>query len=375
MPIANEHSIVRRVLTRLFRRSVFEGGRVAQRILLSPALCTQLARVDTEVAHTPRPCVFVSGDVLLLLANSWDYIDYTYLTHIVKHDGVRLISVIYDVIQVEMPYTSPSAPHIFHRHCVELGHLASHLIAISKHSMESYRRFVEEPNEVDPAITWATLPNFLYDRRDEIGETTVPHLFDRPFVVYCSTIETRKNHQMLLHTWDRLRQHISPDKLPILVFVGKWGWGTEYVRLLSQRNWRLREHLRILNETSDAELIWLYRHARFTVFPALAEGFGLAAAESLSFGTPVIIGDCPALIEATEGLMPAYDPLDLPSWLAEMRRLVLDDDYLLGLRKRAAQFRGARYRGFADAVLNTILTENDKSASSILRKRIQCAAA
>jgi len=309
--------------------------------------------------------------VLLTLGNIWDYMDYTYLTRIVKGDGVRLISVIYDVIRLEMPYTSPNAPHIFHRYCVELGHLASHLIAISKHSMESYRRFVGEPNEVDPVMTCATLPNFLYDRREEIGETTVPHLFDRRFVVYCSTIETRKNHQLLLHIWDRLRDQISPDKLPILVFVGKWGWGTEHVRLLSEYNWRLRDHLRILHETSDAELIWLYRHASFTVFPALAEGYGLAAAESLSFGTPVITGDYPALIEATEGLMPRCDALDLPGWLAEMRRLILDDGYLLSLRKRAAQFRGGRYGDFADAVLNSILMES-KNASSIVRKEIHC---
>lgn len=294
---------------------------------------------------------FRRGDTLLIVSNAWDYVDYAYLTRIVRRDGVRLIAVIYDVIAMELPFTTPSPIHIYHRHWVELGHLATHLVAISRHALQSYHCFIGEPNDLDPPMSYAYLPNFLFERREEIGESAVTELLDRRFVIFCSTIETRKNHQLLLHLWDRLRQEIDCDTLPILVFVGSWGWGTECVRMLSERNWRLRDHLRILNKISDAELIWLYRNARFTVFPSLAEGFGLAAAESLSFGTPVIVSNYPALLEATEGLMPAHDPLDLPSWLAEMRLLILNDEYLSSLRTKAAAFRGADYGEFADAVL------------------------
>jgi glycosyltransferase involved in cell wall biosynthesis len=150
--------------------------------------------------------------------------------------------------------------------------------------------------------------------------------------------------------------------LPILVFVGGWGWGAEEVRSMSERNWRLRDHLRIFADTTDAELIWLYRHARFTVCPAFAEGFGLAAAESLSFGTPVVISNCPALVEATEGLMPCHDPLDFPSWLTEMRRLILDDDYVASLRTQAAGFDGVGHADFGVAILDATLAERESIA-------------
>jgi len=216
-------------------------------------------------------------------------------------------------------------------------------------------------------MSQACLPNFLYARKDEIGEKLTPDLLGRRFVVFCSTIETRKNHQLLIQIWERLRQEVTGEILPVLVFVGSWGWGTETVRLLSERNWRLRRHLRILNDISDQALIWLYRNARFTVFPSLAEGFGLPVSESLSFGTPVVVGNCPALIEASEGLMPAYDPLDLPAWLLEIRRLVLDDEYLRCLRERAASYRGPSYDDFADAIRGVIsvtsTTANDCSSN------------
>ncbi len=304
-----------------------------------------------------RPVPFAPGDSLISIANTWDYMDYAYLARIVRQDGVRFISVIYDVIAMEMPYVTPGAVHVYHRHWVELGHLADRLIAISRHSRDMYRRFIAAPNDIDPPIACAYLPNFLFDRQSEIGEEAVPRLQGRRFVVFCSTIETRKNHPLLVHLWDRLRQEIPPETLPVLVFVGGWGWGIEYTRLLTERNWRLREHLMVLNHISDAELIWLYRNARFTVFPAFAEGFGLAAAESLSFGTPVVVSSCPALNEATEGLMPRLDPLDFPGWLAEMRRLILDDAYLASLREAARGHVGAGYDDFAHAIRAAILPD------------------
>jgi len=114
-----------------------------------------------------------------------------------------------------------------------------------------------------------------------------------------------------------LRQDVESEDVLILVFAGGWGWGTETVELLVQRNWRLRKHLRVLGQVSDAELIWLYRNALFSVFPSYAEGFGLGAAESLSFGTPVVISDCPS---APIGVMqerigaPSTSTTQAPHW-------------------------------------------------------------
>ena len=307
----------------------------------------------SDAVPSAEPIHFDSGSVLVSMGNSWDYLDYAYLHRICRKGGVRFVSVIYDVIAMEYPHTTPGPPHVYHRHWVELGHCAAHLLAISRFSAGQYREFIGDPNDLHPSMSHAYLPSVLRDRAGDIGETAVPQLLGRRFVVFCSTIETRKNHQLLLQLWDRLRLEFSNDQLPILVFVGRWGWGTEAVRLLSERNFRLRSRLLILDRTSDAELIWLYRNARFTVFPSLSEGYGLAAAESLSFGTPVVTANCPALLEATESLMPAYDPLDFVAWLAEMRQLIRDDARLDELKSAAARYRGPPYEAFADAIRAT----------------------
>ena len=362
LPITAEQPVAKRITTRLGRRMALAGARGAHRgltvVARSPSARRLLASFEVPAPSvapavlddTPDLTLPGPGDVLVSIGNLWDYMDYRYLAGLCLHDGVRLVAMIHDVIAIELPFTTPTPPHIYHRHWVEVGHLASYLIANSGHSVRAYQRFIAEPNDLSPPMGYAYLPSFLKAHANDIGEVAIPSLEGRPFVVYCSTLEIRKNHELLLHVWSQLLSELDAERVPMLVLVGAWGWSTETVRLLVERNWHVRTHVHVLNHVSDAELIWLYRHARFTVFPSHAEGFGLGAAESLSFGTPVIISDHPALHEATEGLMPAYDPLDVPGWYAAIRELATDDARLATLRAAAARYRGPDYADFATAL-------------------------
>ena len=380
LPVELKHTMVRRVGTRVLRRLGLAAARQGYRAAVVAATLRRkashalrhVAAPDSDLfiptkgsdsglngmtknavdsgSHDDSP--FQPGDVLLCMSNLWDYMDYRYLARLSRRKEVRLICVLYDVVGMELPFVTPAPAHLYHRHWVEIGHASERLVAISRFSAESYDRFIAKPNGIDVPIDFAALPNFLQQRAAEIGEVAIQGLEDRNFIVYCSTIEVRKNHILLLHLWEELRQRMTPEKLPILIFVGKWGWYADSVRLLAERNWRLRPHLRVLNDVSDPELIWLYKHARFTVFPSLTEGFGLAASESLSFGTPVIVSDCPALQEATEHLMPALHPHDYMGWLRELEHAIVDDAYLNTLRLAAARFTGPAYDAFAAKIRN-----------------------
>ncbi len=378
LPVAAAAPPYRRAISRIARRMLLAAARgyySAVRAAYAAAMSLRekaafLSRPDRDPMADPfedgarrwnpisRPALakrFKRGDVLISIGNLWDYMDYGYLNRISGADGVRLVAVIHDVIAMEFPYVTPGPPQLYHRHWVELGHAAAHLIATTQHTLEAYRRFIAAPNDLSPPMSQCFLPNILKARAADIGEVPVAGLGRHPFVVYCSTIEPRKNHALLLTLWDRLLRELGHERLPDLVFAGKWGWGTENVRLMHQRDWRLRSRVRILDDVSDAELIWLYRNARFTVFPSISEGFGLAAAESLSFGTPAVVSNCPALIEAVEGRMPALDPIDGLGWYAELRELILNDTYLAELRDRAAGYLGPGHDSFGSAVRDAAL--------------------
>lgn len=301
-----------------------------------------------------RYAPFRSGDVLLCMTNLHEYMDYGYLARLREETGVRIVSALRDVTSLSLPFVIPAPAHKAHRHWVEIGHLSECLIAPSPFSRESYNLLIATPNDIDVRIRVAPLPSLLDDSAETIEDTPVSELEGRAFVIYRSAIEARKNHVLALHLWDELQRRLPSEVLPMLVFVGEWGWGVESVQRLIEDNRRLRPHLRVLPRPADSEVRWLYRNARFSIFPSLVEDSGHVASESLSFGTPVIVSTCPSLLEATERLMPAFHPHDFLGWLGELERLIADDGYLAGLREAAVRYRGPAHEAFAATIRDAI---------------------
>lgn len=152
----------------------------------------------------------------------------------------------------------------------------------------------------------------------------------QPFILYCSTVEVRKNHILLARIWkDALDRG---QQLPPLYCVGKWGWRVDELSRFMDANPRLSGHIRFLGQIPDDELIDLYRSALFAVFPSFLEGWGLSASEALDFGLPIVVSTAPALREATRGLMPAVDPRDQEAWYRQIVRLAEDELALVTLR-------------------------------------------
>ncbi|MFN6953684.1 MAG: glycosyltransferase [Acetobacteraceae bacterium] len=337
-------------LPRWLAAAVAGGG-----VLGARAACALLDRparqnVAPPAAPAAPPPPLPEGAVLVSAGNQWDYLDYAWLAREVRSGRLSAVTVLYDVIAADMPWTTPAPPDLYHRHWVEIGHVSKRLVAISEHTARQYRALIGAPNLIEVPIDACPLPLAFVERARAMAPVPVPSLQGRRFVLYVSTIETRKNHQLLLHAWDRLLREMPPEAVPQLVLVGAWGWGTEATRLMVERNWRIAQHVQVLSGVPDETLLWLYRHAMFAVFPALAEGFGLGAAEAVALGTPCLVSDCPALTEATQGLMPALDPLDLPGWVAELRRLFTDAAALEALRARTAEFVPLPDGAFREAV-------------------------
>jgi glycosyltransferase involved in cell wall biosynthesis len=299
------------------------------------------ARAESAVHPAPdsaAPYAPEAGDVLLSVSNPWDYVAAP-VFQALRARGVCVVLAVHDLMVWETPqWTAGRDPRDYASNMLSVIAEADQLVAVSRHTADVVAQaFAALGREVPPLRV--ARPSGLSPAANVFG--CPPPGFDavRPFVVYCSTIEVRKNHILLLHLWERLRLSLPPERLPVLVFAGRWGWGVETVRLAIERNWRLAPHVHVAAELGDAHLQWLYSHARFTVFPSFNEGFGLPVAESLAAGTPVVVSNHPALIEASMGQMPAIDPGDLPAWLREITSLCLDDARLAQLRAKAQASR------------------------------------
>jgi glycosyltransferase involved in cell wall biosynthesis len=153
------------------------------------------------------------------------------------------------------------------------------------------------PDDSAPQLVYQVIRNRL--AVDDTVKTQLPKIFSHKdlssaepmqYLLMVSTIEPRKNHELLMQAWETLRYRAFP-KLKLVV-VGNKGWDQGPV-LSSFRPWAARGELFWLNNVPAAELRVLYTHAAVTVCPGLAEGFDYSGVEAMKCGCPVAASDIP----------------------------------------------------------------------------------
>ncbi len=119
---------------------------------------------------------------------------------------------------------------------------------------------------------------------------------DRPYILFVSNIEPKKNLDTLLDAYDACANDLQAD----LVVVGRAAWKCAAV-VERLKHWNGAGHVKWLDYVSDDVLPALYQHAQLFVMPSICEGFGMPILEAMAAGTPVLHSDYPALKEAAGG--------------------------------------------------------------------------
>ncbi|PCD03405.1 glycosyl transferase family 1 [Sphingomonas spermidinifaciens] len=156
-----------------------------------------------------------------------------------------------------------------------------------------------------------------------------------PYFLCVGTIESRKNHALLLEVWERLAAR--GEASPRLVIVGRWGSGSGPVRAALAASRMAGGLIEVIEDCDDARLASLMRGARAMLMPTLAEGFGLPMAEALTLGVPVIASDLPVFREVGQGIPHLIDPRDVEAWTA---RIAAFDEAAAARQRRIDALRG-----------------------------------
>lgn len=152
--------------------------------------------------------------------------------------------------------------------------------------------------------------------------------------VMLGAVEPRRNHLGMLWIWQRLWQELGAAA-PKLFILGRPAPESEMVQNFLQRAPMSGRIVFERRDLDDAEVAARLAAARALLAPSFAEGTGLAVAEALDLGCPVLAAEIPAL-RATGGAAPDYlDPLDLPAWIEAI--LAYADPAPEGRDRRAAQ--------------------------------------
>lgn len=142
-----------------------------------------------------------------------------------------------------------------------------------------------------------------------------------PYFVHLGTIEARKNIALLLNVWRELRAANPPDQVPRLVLAGRRGWQSQSVFDALDRSVELAPYIIEASGLNDSELAVLMGGAAGVLAPSFVEGFGLAGAEALVRGVPVVASDIAAHREVLGDAALLINPIDGLGWASAIRAL------------------------------------------------------
>lgn len=233
--------------------------------------------------------------------------------------------------------------------------VADHVVAISAATAaELARHFPRLPaekitvihNGIDEAFTPSTTADIIDWRRHLAAPDG--------YLLAVGTLEPRKNLAYLLDAWEPLRRG---GEAPPLLLAGPEGWGEEPLR--RRLAFLAPLGVRRLGVLDKNDLVRTVAAASVFVYPSLAEGFGLPAAEAMACGVPTVVCNVSSLPEVVGDAGILVDPSNAASLAQALVRLLHDRELATELSRRgvdrAAQFSWSRTAEQLSRVFDRVL--------------------
>jgi glycosyltransferase involved in cell wall biosynthesis len=203
----------------------------------------------------------------------------------------RNIMTVYDLTFIKYPHYSNTIVQAYAdriRRCLKWTDLILTISASSKQDIIEYLGFPADRIIVTPLAS-----RYSMGYQPQL-KPTIEYDFQRPFILFVSTIEPRKNILGLIEAFDVLKSQYQIEH--DLVLIGQKGWLYEPIFERIERS-PYRQNIHHLNYLPDEAVIECYRHADVFVYPSHYEGFGLPVLEAMTLGTPVVCSNNSSLPE------------------------------------------------------------------------------
>ena len=177
-------------------------------------------------------------------------------------------------------------------------HLIDNIITISNHTKNEVRKYSGRNSQV----VYLSLNSIRMDSE----EKPIDGLEKIKYILDVNSFERYKNAEILIESYAKIK-----DKIPHVLYLKgyrcneeRYNELLEYIKSLGLEG---RVILDISNRT-EAEMLYLFRHASLFVSPSLREGFGFTPIEAAICKIPIIVSDIETHAEVTEGKVPRFNP-------------------------------------------------------------------
>ncbi|MCF4967339.1 hypothetical protein CV014_09585 [Nostoc sp. CMAA1605] len=303
------------------------------------------------------------GDIYVIADANWD-LPKTYYNflEILKHYGVNITIICYDLIPIKFPvFCSRKFATHFTSFYKSYSNLFDHVLCISRNSAEDYRDAQRQ------GILASNNPNLKievfrlgcnYSNHDEPKDSNqvnqFQHLLKTRYILVVGSILPHKNIKTIIEAFDLLIN--SKQEEIHLVFAGNKGWNTEVDNLIESHK-MYDKLIHILGSVTDFELNILYKNCYCLVQASFYEGFGLPVVEALQNGKPVIASNTGSLPEVGGRFCIYFNPHDHVELYRELEKLMNSDSYYNQLVTRIREeYQIFTWRESAEEFLSHLLT-------------------
>ncbi|MGB3716346.1 MAG: glycosyltransferase family 1 protein [Candidatus Promineifilaceae bacterium] len=259
-------------------------------------------------------------------------------------DNIPTVLTVHDLSFIHYPETfTPSLRKYLNQVVPRSVRSASHVLADSRTTKEDISN-IWHIDEKKITVLYSGVDRAFRPPSDNAQLVNVRKKYDlgeEPYIFSVSTIQPRKNYQMLIRAF----KDVANDFPHRLVIAGGKGW--LYEETLAEVNAQgLTDKVRFVGFVDDADLPALYSDATLFVFPSLYEGFGLPILEAMACGVPVVVSNASCMPEVAGEAALVLSPQDQEAWTTAIRDL-LDDpsrraQMVAGGFLRARQFKWKR---------------------------------
>jgi len=265
--------------------------------------------------------------------------------------GDALVVTVHDLAFLREPaHFTPRGNAFFRRALDVVRREASAVIAVSATTRDDCVAAGLPPERVHVIPHGVAIPQISPQHVTALRQRLGLH---RPYVLWCGTLEPRKNVAGLARAYARLLREQDVD----LVLAGPTGWGDHREVDTALRDVPT-DRVHRVGALSWTDLHATYAGAAVFCFPSFWEGFGMPVLEAMAHGVPVVTSAETSMAEigAAGGavLVDPHDPASIKAGLAAA--LASPADALAERGKRhAAQFTWARCADDTVAVYRTAL--------------------
>lgn len=249
-------------------------------------------------------------------------IDYAHFQYIVPpFKYCKYIDTVHDVLFLDYPEYFPLKYRIKNKLLFKWSAKKSDIVlTVSNYSKE---RIQKHFGLAKVSLTPNAVDNIFYEAYDKqkIQEEVKDRFNIERYWLFISRWEPRKNHHTLLKVFVEEGFYQTHD----LVFVGdKAIPNLEYEHFYNSLPDAIKQKVHTFNKVDFKNLLLLLRGASLSVYPSLAEGFGIPPLEAAAARVPSVCSNTTAMADFSFLKEYAFNPLDV-SDMAKKIRHILDE--------------------------------------------------